>query len=197
MVFWNSKFSSVRSLRDQFSNLMLLPWLTASDVLFLLLVRNPRLSPSNSQTCRFSCRITPTMLYKNKFGNSGVSVTEPGNCLCQEGSRLQLCHEKRASFAKSTNIVHKNCKLICKWLTYKLIFKWPLLTKHWAGRLQSMGSLRVGQDWVASLSLFTFMHRRRQWQPTPVFLPGESWGQRSLVGCRLWGRTESDTSETT
>ena len=39
------------------------------------------------------------------------------------------------------------------------------------------------------------MHWRRQWQPTPVFLPGESQGRGSLVGCRLWGRTESDTTE--
>ena len=37
--------------------------------------------------------------------------------------------------------------------------------------------------------------RRRQWQPTPVLLPGKSHGWRSLVGCRLWGRTESDTTE--
>ena len=44
------------------------------------------------------------------------------------------------------------------------------------GRLQSMGSLRVGYDWTTSLSLFTFMHWRRKWQPTPVFLPGESQG---------------------
>ena len=65
------------------------------------------------------------------------------------------------------------------------------------GRLQSMGSLRVGHDWATSLSLFTLMHWRRQWQPTPVFLPGESQGQGSLVGCRLWGRTESDTTEVT
>ena len=60
------------------------------------------------------------------------------------------------------------------------------------GGLQSMGSLRVGHDWVTSLSLFTFMHWRRKWQPTPVFLPGESQGRGSLVGCRLWvaqGRT--------
>ena len=64
-------------------------------------------------------------------------------------------------------------------------------------RLQSMGSLRVGHDWVTSLSLFTFMHWKRKWQPTPVFLPGESQGQRSLVGCHLWGRTESDTTEAT
>ena len=47
------------------------------------------------------------------------------------------------------------------------------------------------------LSLFTFMHWRRKWQRTPVFLPGESQRQGSLVGCRLWGRTESDTTEAT
>ena len=44
---------------------------------------------------------------------------------------------------------------------------------------------------------FTFMHWRRKWQSTPVFLPGESQGQGSLVGCRLWGHTESDTTEAT
>ena len=65
------------------------------------------------------------------------------------------------------------------------------------GRLQSMGSLRVGRDLVTSLSLFTFMHWRRKWQPTPVFLPLESQGQGSLVGCRLWGHTESDMTEAT
>ena len=44
---------------------------------------------------------------------------------------------------------------------------------------------------------FTFMHWRRKWQPTPVFLPGEPEGRGSLVGCCLWGRTESDTTEAT
>ena len=47
------------------------------------------------------------------------------------------------------------------------------------------------------LSDFTFMHWKRNWQPTPLFLPGESQGWRSLVGCHLWGRTESDTTEAT
>ena len=64
-------------------------------------------------------------------------------------------------------------------------------------RLQSMGLLRVLHDWATSLSLFTFMHWRRKWQPTPVFLPGESQGRASLVGCRLWGHTELDTTEVT
>ena len=44
---------------------------------------------------------------------------------------------------------------------------------------------------------FTFMHWRRKWQPTPVFLPGEPQGWGSLVGCHLWGHTESDTTEVT
>ena len=49
------------------------------------------------------------------------------------------------------------------------------------------------------LSDFTFTFHfhawRRKWQPTPVFLPGESQGQGSLVGCHLWDHTESDTTE--
>ena len=60
------------------------------------------------------------------------------------------------------------------------------------GGLQSTGSLGVWHDWMTSLSLFTFMHWRRKWQPNPVFLPGESQGRGSLVGC-----TESDTTEAT
>ena len=44
------------------------------------------------------------------------------------------------------------------------------------------GVAKVGHDWATSLSLFTFMHWRRKWQPTPVFLPGESQGRGSLVG---------------
>ena len=71
---------------------------------------------------------------------------------------------------------------------------WKIPWTEEPGRLQSMGSLRVGHDWATSLSLFTFMHWRRKWQPTPVFLPGEPQGR---MGCRLWGRTESDTTEAT
>ena len=74
---------------------------------------------------------------------------------------------------------------------------WKIPWMEEPGRLQSMGSRRVGHDWATSLSLFTFTHWRRKWQHTPVFLPGESQGRGSLVGCRLWGRTESDTTEVT
>ena len=74
---------------------------------------------------------------------------------------------------------------------------WKIPWTEEPGGLQSMGSLRVGHDWATSLSLFTFMHWRRKWQPTPVFLPGASQGRRSLVGCRLCGCTELDTTEAT
>ena len=74
---------------------------------------------------------------------------------------------------------------------------WKIPWTEEPGRLQSMGSLTVRHNWATSLWLFTFVHWRRKWQPTPVFLPGESHGQRSLVGCRLWGHTESGTTEAT
>ena len=74
---------------------------------------------------------------------------------------------------------------------------WKIPWAEEPGRLQSMGSHRVGHNGATSLSLFTFRQWRRKWQPTPVFLPGESQGQGSLVGCCLWGRTESDMTEMT
>ena len=68
---------------------------------------------------------------------------------------------------------------------------WKIPWTEEPGGLQSMRSLRVGHDWATSLSLFTFMHWKRKWQPTPVFSPGESQGRGSVLGCHLWGRTES------
>ena len=58
--------------------------------------------------------------------------------------------------------------------------------------LASVHGVAKRHDWATSLSLFTFMHWRRKWQPSPVFLPGESQGQQSLVGCRH-GVTQSRT----
>ena len=74
---------------------------------------------------------------------------------------------------------------------------WKIPWTEEPSRLQSMGLLRVRHDWPTSISLFTFIHWRRKWQPTPVFLPGEPQGQGSLVGCCLWSRTESDTTKAT
>ena len=68
---------------------------------------------------------------------------------------------------------------------------WKIPWTEEPGRLQYMGLLRVGHNWETTPSLFTFMHWRRKWQPTPVVLPGESQGWGSLVGCCLWGCPES------
>ena len=81
--------------------------------------------------------------------------------------------------------------------THSSTLPWKIPWTEEPGRLQSMGSLKVGHDRATSLSLFTFMHWRRKWQPTPVFLPGESQRWKSLVGCHLWGCTELDTTEAT
>ena len=69
---------------------------------------------------------------------------------------------------------------------------WKIWWMEEPGSLQSMGSLNQTR-W----SDFTFSNWRRKWQTTPVFLPGESQGRGSLVGCRLWDHTESDTTEVT
>ena len=79
--------------------------------------------------------------------------------------------------------------------THSSTLAWKIPRTEEPGRLKSMGSLRLGHDWATSLSLFTFIHWRRKWQPTPVFLLGESQGEQSLLGCCLWGHTESDTTE--
>ena len=76
--------------------------------------------------------------------------------------------------------------------THSSTLAWKIPWAEEPGGLQSMGLRRVGHGWATSLSLFTFMHWRRKWQPTPVFLPGESQGQGSLMGCRLGGCTESE-----
>ena len=69
--------------------------------------------------------------------------------------------------------------------THSNILAWRIPWTEEPEGLQSMGSQRTGHDW------------RRKWQPTPVFLPGESQGQWSLVGCLLWGCTELDVTEAT
>ena len=64
---------------------------------------------------------------------------------------------------------------------------WKIPWAEEPGELQSMGSLRVGHDRATSLSLFTFMRWRRKWQPTPVFLPGESQGRGEPGGLPSMG----------
>ena len=159
----------------------------------------------------------------------GQGASLPCTCLCRKVSSFSPSHmmlpvgglEKAMAPHSST-----------------LAWKIPWMEEP--GRLQSMGSRRVGHHWATSLLLFTdivfclfksqvqqvwliaklhfntglesdsteqlhfqfslstFMHWRRKWQPIPVFLPGESQGRGSLVGCHLWGHTEeSDMTEAT
>ena len=77
--------------------------------------------------------------------------------------------------------------------THSSTLAWKIPWAEEPGRLQVHGVTKS----QTRLSDFTFTHWRRKWQPTPVFLPGESQGQRSLLGCCLWGRTESDMTEAT
>ena len=100
----------------------------------------------------------PSDNYKNKKGNDYFLMERPSRSL-----------EKATTPHSST-------------------LAWKIPWKVEPGRLQSMGSQRVGHDWLTSLSLFPFTHWRRKWWPTPVFLPRESQGRWSLVGFRLWGR---------
>ena len=83
--------------------------------------------------------------------------------------------------------------------THSSVLAWRI-----PGTLEPGGLLSVGSQsrtrlkrLSSSSSSSSLCLRRRQWQPTPVFLPGESQGRGSLVGCRLWGCTELDTTEAT
>ena len=109
---------------------------------------------------------------------------------------VRKCNSSKSIFAKIV-LDHLNTVLEKAMAPHSSTLAWKIPWTEEPGRLQSMGLLRVVHDLVTSPSLFTFMHWRRKWQPTPVFLPGESQGQGGLVGCRLRGRIESDTTEVT
>ena len=78
---------------------------------------------------------------------------------------------------------------------YSSTLAWKIPWTEEPGRLLSMGSHGVNTTERLHFHFSLFMHWRRKWQPIPVFLPGESQGGWSLVGCHLWGCTESDTTE--
>ena len=71
----------------------------------------------------------------------------------------------------------------------------PMDRGAWQSAIHGVAKNRTRR--ATSLSLLTFMHWRRKWQPIPVFLPGESQGRGSLVDCCLWGHTKSDMTEVT
>ena len=100
--------------------------------------------------------------------------------MCDIVSYIHLIWRKLKKKAEKTVAPHSST----------LAWKIPW-TEEPAG-LQSMGSLRVRHDWATLLSLFTFMHWRRKWQPTPVFLPGESQGWGAWLAA-VYGVAQSQT----
>ena len=103
---------------------------------------------------------------------------------------MMYAFQENYVYIKWQNIFHDlYCNITGKAMApHSSTLAWKIPWTEEPTTLQSMGLLRVGHDWATSLSLFTFMHCRRKWQPTPVFLPGESQGRGILVGCHLWGR---------
>ena len=130
------------------------------------------------------------------FLGEGSKITADGN-FSHEIKRCLLLGRKIMtnldSLLKSRDMTLLTKAHIVKAMaTHSSTLAWKIPWKEEPGRLQSMGSLRVGYNWATSLSLFTFMHWRRKWQPTPVFLPWESQGQASL-GASIYGVTQSRT----
>ena len=130
-----------------------------------------------------------TESYKSETKGPGATPHCEGQTAGRPGQQSTLLRREGGS--------HLQRELMSGMAPHSSTLAWKIPWMEEPGRLQSVGSLRVGYDWATFLSLFTFMHWRRKWQPTPVFLPGESQGRGSLVGCRLWGCTESDTTEVT
>ena len=100
----------------------------------------------------------------------------------------QRCHKKRKLHTNITD-GEWNGNL----LQYSCLAN-PVDRGAWWAAVHGVAQSRT---WLKQLSMHACMHWRRKWQPTPVFLPGESQGQKSLVGCHLWGLTESDMTEVT
>ena len=122
------------------------------------------------------------------------SYSHQDSMVLAQKQKYRSVEQNRKPRDKSTHLWTPSEKALA---THSSTLAWKIPWAEEPGKLQSMGSQRVRHDWATSLLFFTFMHWRRKWQPTPVFLPGESQGQGSLVGCRLWGHTELDTIEAT
>ena len=138
--------------------------------------------------------------------NRGFPDARSFLCVCRSLLPHDLCHGQSSSrwlrastpvFIEAQFTISRTGSTEKAMAPHSSTLVWKIPWMEEPGGLQSMGSLRVGHDSVTSLSLFTFMHWRRRWQPTPVSLPGGSQGWRSLMGCHLWGRTESDMTEAT
>ena len=147
-----------------------------------------RLCKNGHQDRLWSQVMACQLLFYRRDSQTGVST---GNWETQVDTHEKCLSQSYRVGCHCTRVAEKAMAPHSSTLTWKI----PWMEEP--GRMQSMRSLRVGHDWATSLSLFTFMHWRRKWQPAPVFLPGESQGRGSLVGGCLWARTELDMTEAT
>ena len=142
---------------------------------------------------------------ENDYHNNTVNTANISPvfvCLC--GKNIKIYSVSKFSSTSATPLYIRSAEFIHliaanlekAMAAHSSTLAWKIPWTEEPGGLQSMWSQRVRHHWATSLSLFTFMHWRRKWQPTPVFLPGESQGRGSLVGCRLWGhRVRHDRSD--
>ena len=86
------------------------------------------------------------------------------------------------------------CYIVITWKFCSFFFSLICFIRN---ALSSIMDINTHNQGSIKQNIFLRLGWRRKWQPIPVFLPGESHGQRSLVGCSPWGRTESDTTEAT
>ena len=118
-------------------------------------------------------------------GETVLSIFLPEHSCPEKLVEWHYMFEKRLfPYSFSSSIIY-----LCAYFSEKAMaphsstLAWKIPWMEESGVLQSMRSLRVRRDWATSLSLFTLMHWRRKWQPSPVFLPGESQGRLpSMVG---------------
>ena len=150
-------------------------------------VRKVEISKALRESSFVSLQILETV---ESFDSEWFSMMDGFDCLYLSQVKNHMIHVCKRSFKIPATSDGKGKK-------HSSTLAWKIPWTEEPGRLQSMGSLRVRHDGVTYLSLFTVMHWRRKWQPTRVFLPGESQGRGSLVGCRLWGLTELNTTEMT
>ena len=123
---------------------------------------------------------------------TGSLIKQQRSRVGRKGERRRRTRRYRNGRQKSENALRQGFMLIQEkaMAPHSSTFAWKVPWMEGPGRLQSMGSLGVGHNWATSV--FTFMHWRRKWQPTPVFLPGESQGRGSLVAA-VYGVTQSRT----
>ena len=128
------------------------------------------------------------------MASSGQAVSRPLlSWACTLLSSLSLSEVRPSSLASESSIVWAPCSLIPSSWRRSVAETLPFLSLAFEIQCSYQKAPRRVSSHLYSLP--ASLNWRRKWQPSPVFLPGESQGWWSLVGCHLWGLTESNTTE--